>query len=148
MLRTVVLAPTPDAVLASSLRIAVARLARRLRAQQSGEALSVTQVATLATLERHGALSPSELAHHERIRPPSMTRVIAALEARGLADRRAHPRDGRQAVVTITPAGSARLAADRQQREAWLSCRLAELGAADLATLQAAVVVLDRLSQS
>lgn len=145
---TVIVAPAPDAVLASSLRIAVARLARRLRAQQSGEALSVTQVAVLATLERHGDLTPSELAHHERVQPPSMTRVIAALEARGLADRRAHPRDRRQAVVSITPAGSARLAADRQQREAWLSCRLAELEPTDVATLRAAVVVLDRLSQS
>lgn len=136
-----------DAALASSLRISVARLARRLRAQGS-DGVSASQLATMATLERHGPQAPSALAEHEKVQPPSMTRIVATLEAHGLVSRSAHPRDRRQAVVAITDAGRERLRADRRRREAWLSRRLAELSPEDLEVLRAAAPVLDRLSQS
>lgn len=139
--------PRAEAALASSLRIAVARLARRLRTQTTDDGLTVTQLAALATLERHGPLAPSELAEHEKVQPPSITRVINALESRGLAGRTAHPHDRRQVVVTITPDGAARLAADRARRDAWLSRRLADLGPDDLEALRAAARLLDRLGQ-
>ncbi|MGH9066583.1 MAG: MarR family transcriptional regulator [Acidimicrobiales bacterium] len=142
------LAPAADAALASSLRIAVARLARRLRAQRSDDSLSPSQLAALATLERHGPLTPTELAAHEKVQPPSMTRIVSAIEAHGLASRTAHPTDRRQAVVAITAAGSGRLQADRRHRDAWLSRRLAELDPEELAALRAAASVLERLSQS
>ncbi|MGH9062918.1 MAG: MarR family winged helix-turn-helix transcriptional regulator [Acidimicrobiales bacterium] len=140
--------PVADAALASSLRISVSRLARRLRAQRTDDSLSATQLAALATLDRHGPMTPGELADHEKVQPPSMTRVIAALEDRGLTSRTPHPRDGRQALVAISPAGSDRLRADRRRREAWLSCRLAELDPEDVQTLRAAAPVLERLSQT
>lgn len=136
-----------DSELASGLRISVMRLARRLRAHRLDSGLSLTQLAALATLDRHGAMSPGELAEHERVQPPSMTRVIALLEGRGLVTRVPHPTDGRQRIVTATPEGRGLLREDRRRREAWLACRLAELDAEERAVLRAAAPVLERLGQ-
>ena len=69
-----------DGALASSLRISVMRLARRLRAQRSDDALTLSQVSVLATLERYGPLTPTDVAEYEKVQPPSITRVLAALE--------------------------------------------------------------------
>src|ERR1700684_1219960 len=96
---------TADAGLATTLRISVSRLARRLRVERTvpGQAeavLSDTQFAALATLEKHGAMSPGELAGHERVQPPSMTRVIAALEEWQLVTRAAHTLHTRQVGLT------------------------------------------------
>ncbi|HVA59245.1 MAG TPA: MarR family transcriptional regulator [Mycobacteriales bacterium] len=137
-----------DTELSGALRIGVMRLARRLRAERTDASLSLTQMAALGSLERHGPLSPSELAGHERVRPPSMTRTIALLEAKGLVGRTAHPTDGRQAIVALSAEGRALLAADRRRRDAWLSRRLPELEPDELEVLRAAVPILDRLAQS
>src|ERR1700747_2975173 len=95
-----------DAGLASALRISVSRLARRLRAERLargvGLELSDTQLAALAALERHEAMTPGELAEHEKVQPPSMTRVIAVLEERGLVRRAPHATDRRQVILTVT----------------------------------------------
>src|ERR1700723_1293716 len=85
-----------DAGLATAMRISITRLARRLRVERLGlggsEAiLSDIQLAALAALERHDAMTPGELAEHEKVQPPSMTRGIAVLEERGLVRRAAHP---------------------------------------------------------
>ncbi|MEO8329684.1 MAG: MarR family transcriptional regulator, partial [Candidatus Nanopelagicales bacterium] len=66
-----------DGVLASELRIAVMRLSRRLRAERVDLDLTITQLAALASLDRHGPMTPGMLASIERIRPPSMTRILA-----------------------------------------------------------------------
>lgn len=137
-----------DAALASSLRISVSRLARRLRAQRSDDSLSPSQLGALTTLATHGPMAPSALAEHEKVQPPSMTRIIAALESQGMVTRSVHPFDRRQAVVAVTDAGRGRIRADQRRREAWLSCRLAELSPEDRAVLRAAAPVLDRLGQS
>ena len=121
------------------------RLARRLRNERSDSALTLTQLAALATLERHGAMTPGELAAHERVQPPSMTRVLAVLEDGGLVARAPHPTDGRQAVLSVADRGRELLRADRRRREEWLARRLGELPPADVAALRAAVDVLDRL---
>src|SRR5215471_14525094 len=99
-----------DTDLATALRISVSRLARRLRVERlmpelAEPALSDTQLAALATLERHGAMSPGDLAEHEKVQPPSMTRVIAALVDWELVTRAPHPTDRRQVVLTVTPEG-------------------------------------------
>ncbi|MGI8698370.1 MAG: MarR family transcriptional regulator [Mycobacteriales bacterium] len=137
-----------DAALSGALRLSVMRLARRLRAQRSDATLSLTQLSTLATLERHGTLRPGELAAHEKVQPPSMTRVVAALEAQGFVERRPHLTDGRQVVVSLTERGRALLREDRRRRDAWLSLRLHELSAADRALLRTAAPVLERLARS
>jgi DNA-binding MarR family transcriptional regulator len=141
-----------DAGLATALRISVTRLARRLRAERMAPGrepeLSGTQLAALAALERRTAMTPGELAEHERVQPPSMTRVIAALEDRGLVARAPHPTDRRQIVLTITGQGRDLVHRSRTVREAWLARRLEELSPEERAALLAAAPVLEKLSQS
>jgi DNA-binding MarR family transcriptional regulator len=141
-----------DAGLASALRISVSRLARRLRAERLargvGLELSDTQLAALAALERHEAMTPGELAEHEKVQPPSMTRVIAALEERGLVMRAPHPTDRRQVMLTATDQGNELVHQSRRLRDAWLAQRLRELSPAERATLRAAAPILEKLSQS
>jgi DNA-binding MarR family transcriptional regulator len=142
-----------DAGLATALRISVSRLARRLRVERIAQgsiaqALSDTQLAALATLERHATMSPGELADHEKVQPPSMTRVITALEERKLVTRMPHPTDGRQVVLTVTAEGRALVHQARRLREAWLAKRLQELTPQERATLRAAAPILEKLSQS
>jgi len=132
--------------LASSLRLAVMRLARRMRSERADTSLTLTQLATLATLERRGPLTPRELAAAERVQPPSMTRIAASLEVAGLVTRTDHPTDGRQVLLSVAPAGVALLREDRRRREAWLAQRLRELDPEDLDVLRRATAVLDRLA--
>jgi len=141
-----------DAGLASALRISVTRLARRLRAERAAHGLqpelSDTQLGALATLERHGAMTPGELAEHEKVQPPSMTRVIAVLEERSLVQRTAHPTDRRQVILTVTAEGRALVNRVRRRKEAWLAQRLDELSDAEVEVLRAAAPILEKLSQS
>src|SRR5882724_13022952 len=142
-----------DAGLATALRISVSRLARRLRAQRTTSGmteavLSETQLAALAALERHQAMTPGELAEYEKVQPPSMTRVIAVLEERNLVQRSAHPTDRRQVILTVTAEGRALVTRVRRRKEAWLAQRLQELSPDELATLRAAAPILEKLSQS
>ena len=139
--------PSPtDTALASSLRLAVMRLARRMRSERPASTLTLTQLSALATLDRRGPLTPRELAAAERVQPPSMTRVAAALEAAGLVTRTDHPTDGRQVLLAPSQDGVALLREDRRRREAWLAQRLRELEPADRDVLRQAAVILDRLA--
>lgn len=138
-------AATGDTALASALRLSVVRLNRRLRAQRADTSVTLTQLAALSTLKTHGALTPGELAAHEKVQPPSMTRVLARLEEHGLVSRRPHPTDGRQSVVELTTAGRELLAQEVRMREAWLARRLAELSAEEREVLRAASAVIDKL---
>src|SRR5436190_1773753 len=140
-----------DAGLATALRISVSRLARRLRVERQAEglaSLSDTQLAALAVLDRHAAMTPGELAEHEKVQPPSMTRVIAVLEERRLVMRAPHPTDRRQVVLTVTEAGRELVSQARRRRDAWLAKRLKELTAEERAILRAAAPVLEKLSQA
>jgi DNA-binding MarR family transcriptional regulator len=141
-----------DAGLASALRISVTRLARRLRAERAAHGLqpelSDTQLGALATLERHGAMTPGGLAEHEKVQPPSMTRVIAVLEERNLVMRAPHASDRRQVMLTVTDQGKELVQQSRRLREAWLARRLRELTPEERAKLRAAAPILEKLSQS
>jgi len=139
---------TKTAELASELRISVMRLTRRLRAERPDIGLSLTQISALGTIDRHGPMTPREVADHEGVQPPSMTRVLALLEDRGLIVRIAHPSDGRQQLVSLAHAGHDLLREDRRRREAWLALRLAELSPAERAVLYAAVPIIDRITQT
>ena len=142
------MATTSDTALASSLRLAVMRLARRMRAERADSSLSLSQLAALATLDRHGPLTPGELAGYEKVQPPSMTRLAASLEGAGLVTRTAHPSDRRQVLLAVSPAGAALLREDRRRREAWLAQRLRALDPEDRAVLRKAAAILDRLGSS
>jgi DNA-binding MarR family transcriptional regulator len=140
--------PAADTALASELRTTVMRLARRLRNQRPDTTLSLGQLAALGSLDRHGPLTPGELAAHERVQPPSMTRIVAALEASGLVTRTDHPTDRRQVLVAVSPAGKTLLRDDRKRRDAWLAQRMRDLDPQDLAVLREAAAVLNRLADS
>jgi DNA-binding MarR family transcriptional regulator len=135
-----------ETALASSLRLSVMRLARRLRAQRADTSLTLSQLAALATLDVHGALTPGELAAHEKISPPSMTKIVAVLEGSGLVDRTPHPTDGRQVVIDLTPAADELLGDEVRAREAWLSGQLQELTAEERAVLREAAAIMGKLA--
>ena len=128
--------------LATRLRLALARSARRLR-QEAGTDLSPSLTAALATVEAHGPLTPSELAARERVQRPTVTRVAGRLEELGLVTRAADPADGRSALITVTPAGRALLSAARTRKDAFLSERLDALAPEDRATLERAAALLE-----
>jgi DNA-binding MarR family transcriptional regulator len=144
----VTLAQRADADLASSLRLSVMRLARRLRLEKSSDALTMNQLATLGTLNRCGEMTVGELARIERVKPPSMTRTVNSLAEAGLVTRRPHPTDGRQVVVDITPAARQVLDEDRRRRDAWLAQRLAALAPEQRARLRDVAPLLEELASS
>src|ERR1700722_8010908 len=142
-----------DSGLATAMRISVSRLARRLRVERLGlggpeTVLSDIQLAALAALERCDAMTPGELAEHEKVQPPSMTRVIAVLEERGLVRREPHATDRRQVILTVTPEGSDLVQRVRRRREAWLAQRMQELVPEELEILRAAAPILEKISQA
>ena len=130
--------------LAAHLRLAVTRTARRLR-QEAGGGLTPTLSAALASIERHGPLTPSELAARERVQRPTATRLIAGLEERGLVGRTADPGDRRSSLIAVTPEGAALLRELRTRKDAFLARRLNDLPAEDRDTLARAAVLLERL---
>jgi DNA-binding MarR family transcriptional regulator len=134
------------AALAHDLRLAVMRFSRRLRNQRVDTSVTLTHLAALSTLKRHGAMSPGELAAHERVQPPSMTRVVVALESRGLVSRTPHPTDGRQVIIGLTPAAEELLGDEVRAREAWLSGQLQELTPEERAILREAAAIMDGLA--
>lgn len=128
----------------SQLRLAVTRLARRLR-QESDAGITASQVSALATVGCRGPVSLRELAEIERVAPPSMTRISTALEQMGLILRIPDPLDRRVARMAITRAGSELLAASRTRRDAYLASRLQGMTDSDLDVLARAVPILERL---
>jgi DNA-binding MarR family transcriptional regulator len=132
--------------LTSTLRVSVMRLARRLRLERSDEDLSLSQLSVLGTLSRCGELTLGELASIERVKPPSMTRLVNGLADAGLVVRRPHDTDGRQVLVELTDLARQVLAEDRRRRDVWLAQRLAELSDADRKLLQRATPLLDALA--
>ena len=134
------------AALAHDLRLAVMRFSRRLRTQRIDTSVTLTHLAALSTLKRHGPMSPGELAAHERVQPPSMTRVVVALEGKGLVTRTPHPTDGRQVIIDLTPAAEALLSDEARAREAWLAGRLQQLSREERDVLRDAAVIMDKLA--
>jgi DNA-binding MarR family transcriptional regulator len=133
--------------LADSLRPAVLRLARRLRqTRDESVELTASQYSVLAALSIRGRLSMGELAAEERVRPPTVTRVVNALVDRDLVRRAPAPHDGRQSLVELTDAGRALLLANQRLRAEWLADRLAELEPAELDLLRTAVPLLVRVA--
>lgn len=127
-----------DDRLANDLSLAVVRLARQLRFRRPDSPVSLTQLSALATLAKDGPMTPGALATRERVRPPSMTRVIASLVELGLVERSSHPDDRRQVLVAVSKAGEELFEAERRAGMEWLQGRLEKLKQEDRATLLAA----------
>jgi DNA-binding MarR family transcriptional regulator len=130
---------------AARLRFAIVRTARRLRQEAAGPGteLSPTAASTLATVERHGPLTPSELAEIERIKRPTATRTLGLLEQAGLLDRAPDPADGRSSLVSVNAAGRERLRRLRGRKNAYLARRMRDLPEADVVTLERAAEILE-----
>jgi DNA-binding MarR family transcriptional regulator len=133
-----------DPEIAARLRLVLNRLARRLRSQAAGD-LSPSLVSALVSIELHGPITLGQLATHELVRPPSVTRMVAALEERGLVRRETDAADRRIARVSLTDEGRRTLRHTRTRKTAYLARRLRELDAAQLVVLVDALPVLERL---
>lgn len=133
------------AEIAARLRLSSTRLARRLR-QESDSGHTPSQMSALASIERHGPLTLGALAEHERVAPPSITKIAAKLEADGLIERTTAPSDRRVHLVAATKAGRALLAESRRRKTTWLTGRVEDLSTDEQARLTAALDVLDRLT--
>lgn len=135
--------PTDSHQLARS----VARLNRRLRQERQTD-LTPTQLSVLGSILKLGPSTPSAIAAHERVQPPSITRTLTCLVDEGLALREPHPDDGRQVLISVSDKGDAVLAEERNRRDEWLAQRLAELTTAERKTLREATALLERLAAS
>jgi DNA-binding MarR family transcriptional regulator len=133
---------TPE--LAGHLRLVIVRTARRLR-QEAGTDLSPSMTAALATVARHGPITPSELAARERIQRPTATRVLARLEEMGLIQRTPDPQDRRSSLVAATATADALLDELRTRKTAFLAERLETLDPDERATLDRAADILERM---
>jgi DNA-binding MarR family transcriptional regulator len=129
------------------LRLMIQRVARRIRNNRADDALSDSQLGVLFQLEEADH-SPTELAAHERVTPPSMNRTLNGLEQAGLVARHPAADDARRVRVSITPAGLAQIAETRALRTAWFSQRLADLTPDERRALEAVTPILRRLSES
>jgi DNA-binding MarR family transcriptional regulator len=134
----------PITGLAGRLQLVLARTARRLR-QEAGADLSPSLSSALASIDRHGPLTPSELAACERVQRPTVTRVVGRLEELGLVARSPDPSDGRSSLIAPTPEGRALLRRLRTRKSQYLARRLSGLDADELATLERAATILERM---
>jgi DNA-binding MarR family transcriptional regulator len=134
-----------DGRLANDLSLAVIRLARQLRFRRPESPVSLSQLSALSTLAKEGAMTPGALAERERVRPPSMTRLITSLVELGLVIRSAHPVDGRQVLVSVSTAGAHLIEAERRASQEWLMQRLSRLDADQRMTLLTAADLMSAL---
>ncbi|WP_433346688.1 MarR family winged helix-turn-helix transcriptional regulator [Micromonospora sp. CA-111912] len=146
--RTVTAKRVPPAQLAPQLRDAITRLNRRVRQARPVGDLTVTQLSALTSLRLAGALTPRELADVERVQPPTMTKIVAKLEERGLVLRTPHPTDRRQVILSASEGGQAVLDQFERVRDEWLAHRLAEFTESDRETLQRASEILQQLARA
>jgi DNA-binding MarR family transcriptional regulator len=139
----------PLAERAAHLRIAIVRTARRLRQEAAAETtgLTPTSVAALATIERHGPLTPSEIAEIERVKRPTITRTLACLEREGLIDRATDPQDGRSSLISVNGAGRERLRRLRGRKNAYLAKRMRDLSDEEVEILERATEILERMRE-
>jgi DNA-binding MarR family transcriptional regulator len=131
--------------LAARLRLGVTRLARRLR-QEAEAGITPSMLSALSTLDRGGPLTMRDLCSAEKVQPPTMTRIVAALVEAGLAARDPDPTDGRVAWVRLTPAGRKLIDRVRRRKDEYLAKSLRDLEPAELAALQDAAAILERIT--
>jgi DNA-binding MarR family transcriptional regulator len=131
--------------LAARLRLGVTRLARRLR-QEAEAGITPSMLSALSTLDRRGPLTIRALCAAEQVQPPTMTRIVAALLETGLVARDPDPTDGRVAWIRLTAAGRKLLERTRGRKEAYLARALRGLEPRELATLEDAAAILERIT--
>lgn len=134
--------------LAATLRIALARTWRRVRAERGEADLPDVQFSILVRLVKDGTTTPGAIAEFQRIRPPSATRAVQHLEELGFATREPHPSDRRQVVVTVTEAGRDEVRETLRRRDAWFARQLAALSGEEREILVRASTILNKIVES
>jgi DNA-binding MarR family transcriptional regulator len=124
---------------------AVGLLARRVRAAAASHELSWSEAAVLSRLAKDGPATTAELARAEAMKPQSMGTTIAALEERGLVQRKPHPTDGRQMNIELTAKGIAVRKSVKDAKRTWLAQAIAQLDERERETLFAAGEIITRL---
>ena len=137
---------TETPTVASDLRLAVGRLARKVRLSETS-GLTPSQLSALATIDQIGRARLVDVAAAEGVSAPTATRIVNAIEKLGLVARADDAEDRRATRVALTPAGRAALRRIRTNRTAFLQQRLHRLDEHDLAVLRAALPVLIALSE-
>ena len=135
------------AQVALRIREAITKVNRRLRQTRPLGDVTIAQISAMQSLQAAGALTPRELAEAERVQPPTMTRIIARLEERGLIQRTPHPTDGRQVILAPSPEGRQMLGEYQRVRDEWLAQRVARLSAEERETLHRAAEILARIAK-
>jgi DNA-binding MarR family transcriptional regulator len=137
--------PAPEAAaIAADLRTAMGKLTRRVRSE---DRLPQGPIAVLGVLDRDGAMTTSDLAADQRVRPQSMARAVSLLLAQDLLTRRPHPTDGRKTLLDLSPAGRAALEAERGRRAGWLAQAIeSELTASEREVLARSAALMERLA--
>jgi len=144
MSRTTATSPVELTEQAARLRLAVNRTARRLR-QEANTDLGPASIAALATIERKGPLTPSEVARIEGIQRPTATRILTRLTEEGYVSRTADPTDGRSSIVDISADGRAALTRLRKRKTAYLAKQMRKLPDEDVETLARAAEILEQV---
>jgi DNA-binding MarR family transcriptional regulator len=132
------------AELAPRLRLAIMRLGRRLRQQGEGPA-TPSQVSALHTIEKLEPVTLTDLAAAERVQPPSMTRIVAALEENGWAGREVDAADRRFARLRLTAEGRKLIERGRARRTAYLVSKLRKLPPDELAVVERALPLIEQM---
>ena len=138
-----------DGGLAVELKSSIMRLSRQIRWQRADDTeLTANQLGVLGALGKHGAMTIGDLALHEKVKPPSMTRIVSNMEAAALVRRTQHATDKRQVVVELTDTARALIDANRRRRDEWFRNRLKNLTPEERDILRKAAPILERLASS
>jgi DNA-binding MarR family transcriptional regulator len=138
--------PALEATVAE-LTAAVGQLLRRLRAHANPNELNLSQLSALARLDQHGAMTTTELARADAMKPQSMGAILASLEQEGLVQRQPHPTDGRQILFALTKEGAEMRRQRGIAKREWLLAAMARLEPAELKTLVDAIPLIKRLGE-
>ena len=139
-------APPDTTALAARLRLGVTRLARKLR-QEAEPGITPSMLSALSSIDRAGRLTIGDLSAAEQVQPPTMTRIVAAMVEAGLVVREADPDDRRVAWVSLSTSGRRLLERSRRRKEAFLAKRLGALEPDEVALLEDATELLERLTE-
>jgi len=138
-----------DGGLAVELKSSIMRLSRQIRWQRADDTeLTANQLGVLGALGKHGAMTIGDLALHEKVKPPSMTRIVSNMEAAALVRRTQHATDKRLVLVELTDTARALIDANRRRRDEWFRNRLKTLTPEERDILRKAAPILERLASS
>jgi DNA-binding MarR family transcriptional regulator len=121
------------------------RLARRLRQQAASTDVTPSMLSVMSTLEGRGSLTLGEVAEAERVRPPTMTKIVGRLEAAGLVARIPDPQDKRITRVGLSRAGARLIERHRARKDVYLATRLRRLDEEEIDVMRRAAEILERV---